>query len=191
MAQQRNIAARAGRWSARHRKLALLGWLAFVLAAMIIGGATGTNYQREEDLGSGESGRADKIIAEGFVDHAGEQVLVQSRGRARSTIPSSRRRSTTSSAGSPASRSWPMSSLRGRTAPASSRRTAARPWCSSTSSETRRLRASVWSRCWRPSHAARPRIRVPIEEFGDASASRAISKAFEEDARQAEFLSLP
>ena len=39
------------------------------------------------------------------------------------------------------------------------------------------------------SQAAHPEFT--IEEFGDASASRAISKAFEEDARQAEFLSLP
>ena len=37
--------------------------------------------------------------------------------------------------------------------------------------------------------AAHPQFR--IEEFGDASARRAISQAFEEDARRAEFLSLP
>ena len=37
-----NIAARAGRWSARHRKTAIFGWLAFVIAAIFIGGAIGT-----------------------------------------------------------------------------------------------------------------------------------------------------
>jgi uncharacterized membrane protein YdfJ with MMPL/SSD domain len=59
MARQPNLAARAGRWSASHRKLAILGWLAFVLAAAVIGGIAGMNYQRDEDLGTGESGRAD------------------------------------------------------------------------------------------------------------------------------------
>src|SRR5687767_342322 len=29
----RNLAARAGRWSARHRKTAILGWIAFVVLA--------------------------------------------------------------------------------------------------------------------------------------------------------------
>ena len=41
MVQQRNLAARAGRWSASHRKTAILGWLAFVIAAVVIGGAAG------------------------------------------------------------------------------------------------------------------------------------------------------
>ena len=81
MSQHHNLAARAGRWSASHRKLAILGWLAFVVAAVVIGGAAGINYQRDEDLGTGESGRADKIIAAGFADHVSEQVLLQSRDR--------------------------------------------------------------------------------------------------------------
>ena len=38
----RNIAARAGRWSAQHRKKAILGWLAFVIVAVFIGGSVGT-----------------------------------------------------------------------------------------------------------------------------------------------------
>src|SRR3954447_11413400 len=80
MAQHRNLAARAGRWSAGHRKTAILGWLAFVVVAALLGGAAGNVYQRDEDLGSGQSGRADKIIAAGFPEHADEQVLVQSRG---------------------------------------------------------------------------------------------------------------
>ena len=51
-----------------------------------------------------------------------------------------------------------MSRLPARTAPAWSRRTTPRPWCSSRSLETRRLHASAWSRCWRPLRAARPLI---------------------------------
>ena len=33
MQPSRNIAARAGRWSAQHRKKAIIGWLAFVILA--------------------------------------------------------------------------------------------------------------------------------------------------------------
>ena len=87
MPHKPHLAARAGRWSARHRKTAILGWLALVLAAVAAGGATGLDYQREEDLGSGESGRADQVIAAGFVDHASEQVLVQSQGSVRVKDP--------------------------------------------------------------------------------------------------------
>src|SRR5207244_3467126 len=37
----RALAARAGRWSAQHRKKAIWGWLAFALIAFMIGGALG------------------------------------------------------------------------------------------------------------------------------------------------------
>ena len=37
--QSTNIAARMGRWSARHRKTAIFGWLAFVAASFAIGSA--------------------------------------------------------------------------------------------------------------------------------------------------------
>src|SRR5215212_10228247 len=33
----RNLAARVGRWSVQHRRTAILGWLAFVVAALVIG----------------------------------------------------------------------------------------------------------------------------------------------------------
>ena len=31
-----NLATRMGRWSARHRKTAIFGWLAFVIAAVVL-----------------------------------------------------------------------------------------------------------------------------------------------------------
>ena len=53
-----NLAARAGRWSARHRKKAIFGWLAFVILAVVIGGSVGTRTLTDEEYGMGESGRA-------------------------------------------------------------------------------------------------------------------------------------
>jgi RND superfamily putative drug exporter len=60
--QSRNLAARAGRWSAQHRKKAILGWFAFVILATVLGGMVGTRTLADEDAGSGESKRGDKIV---------------------------------------------------------------------------------------------------------------------------------
>ena len=79
MKRSTNIAARMGRWSARHRKTAIFGWLAFVVAAVVIGGALGTKQLGDNDTLPGESGRAARILDEGFEQPAGETVLVQSR----------------------------------------------------------------------------------------------------------------
>jgi uncharacterized membrane protein YdfJ with MMPL/SSD domain len=79
--QSRNLAARAGRWSAQHRKTAILGWIAFVVIAAVLGGKVGLNDIDESAQGNGESKRGDMIVeAAGFPEQAGEQVLVQGNG---------------------------------------------------------------------------------------------------------------
>src|SRR3954465_13088045 len=74
----KNFAARAGRWSAQHRKTAIFGWLAFVIAAFVIGGNLGTKTLDEKDLGVGDSGRATKGVDKAFPECAAEQVFVRS-----------------------------------------------------------------------------------------------------------------
>jgi len=79
--QSRNLAARAGRWSAQHRKTAIIGWVLFVVLAVVAGGKVGQQDLAESAAGSGESKRGDKIVAAaGFPERAGEQVLVQGKG---------------------------------------------------------------------------------------------------------------
>jgi uncharacterized membrane protein YdfJ with MMPL/SSD domain len=73
----RNLAARAGRWSAQHRKLAIWGWVAFVVAAVVIGGAVGTKTLSDNEQGVGESGQADRTLERGFPESASERVLIQ------------------------------------------------------------------------------------------------------------------
>src|SRR4051794_32931275 len=73
-----SIAARAGVWSAQHRKTAIWGWLGFVVLAFMIGGATGTKTLETSQSGVGESGQADKTIAAAAPAHAQEMVLIQS-----------------------------------------------------------------------------------------------------------------
>jgi uncharacterized membrane protein YdfJ with MMPL/SSD domain len=78
--QSTNIAARMGRWSAKHRKTAIFGWLAFVIAAFVIGGAVGMKTIDVNDANVGEAHAADHIIRDaGFkLDEQMEYVLVRS-----------------------------------------------------------------------------------------------------------------
>jgi uncharacterized membrane protein YdfJ with MMPL/SSD domain len=76
----RNLASRAGRWSAAHWKTATLGWLAFVVCAVVIDSALGTHRLTNTEMSNGEAARAEKILAgAGIKPPAGESVLVQSR----------------------------------------------------------------------------------------------------------------
>ena len=79
MERSRNLAARAGRWSATHRRIAIAGWFAFVILALLLGSAIGVEEIKDEDSGVGEAREADRAVAEAFPDNPGETVLVQSR----------------------------------------------------------------------------------------------------------------
>jgi RND superfamily putative drug exporter len=78
-----NLAARMGRWSAGHRKTAIFGWLAFVVAAFVVGNAVGTKTIDQNDTNVGQARKADHIIRDaGFsLDEQMEYVLVQSKSR--------------------------------------------------------------------------------------------------------------
>jgi uncharacterized membrane protein YdfJ with MMPL/SSD domain len=79
-AARNHLAARMGRWSARHRKAAIFGWLAFVLLAFVLGGALGTKELTDAGAQAGDAGRAARLFADaGFDRGAPETVLVQSR----------------------------------------------------------------------------------------------------------------
>jgi putative drug exporter of the RND superfamily len=66
------------RWSARHRWIAVAAWLAFVVAAVVAGGAVGTTEMTVQDQATGASGPAD-IALDGadFGELPTENVLVQ------------------------------------------------------------------------------------------------------------------
>jgi uncharacterized membrane protein YdfJ with MMPL/SSD domain len=71
-----SLAERAGRWSAAHRKTAILGWILFVVAASVLGGMAGFSEQDSDD-GIGSSGRADRALSAAFPDRPTESVLVE------------------------------------------------------------------------------------------------------------------
>jgi putative drug exporter of the RND superfamily len=77
------LAARMGRWSARHRKIAIFGWLAFVLASFVMSLALlPMQTIKPKDAGVGEAGKANQILDVAFdLDKTGlgEFVVIQSR----------------------------------------------------------------------------------------------------------------
>jgi putative drug exporter of the RND superfamily len=52
-----------GRWSASHRKTAVVGWLAFVVTAVAIGNAVGTKNNNMQDANVGQSRQAGQILS--------------------------------------------------------------------------------------------------------------------------------
>ena len=80
--QKQNLAARAGRWSAQHRKKAIFGWLVFVDRR-----APDRQQRRDQDDPVRRGGpdrrfRAPaQIVKDSFPQTAGEQVLIQSQDR--------------------------------------------------------------------------------------------------------------
>jgi uncharacterized membrane protein YdfJ with MMPL/SSD domain len=86
--QPRNLAARAGRWSATHRKTAVIGWILFVVLATVIGGKVGQKNLEPSAMGNGESKRGDMIVdAADFPATVGERVLIQGTGSIKSDDP--------------------------------------------------------------------------------------------------------
>jgi RND superfamily putative drug exporter len=80
-ANDRNVAARAGRWSATHPKTAILGWFAFVALALVLGGQVEKKSIPDYENFNGSSAKAELAIHNHFPDSpASENVLVKGDG---------------------------------------------------------------------------------------------------------------
>ena len=174
----RNLAARAGRWSARHRKAAVFGWILFVVLATVVGGKVGQNTLDESAAGNGESKRGNMLVAAGFPEQAGEQVLVQG---APSEINSAARDIRTrlgriegiTDVAPPVASSDGRSIVVGFTIPGSEE-------------QAERLVERPLAAVAAVQHE-HPNVRV--EQFGDASAAKAIAAQDATDAKNAERIS--
>ena len=75
---RRGLVVRVASWSATHKWIAIVLWLAFVAAAIVGGGAVGTKETEDGDGGVGASAGADKaLIQADFDDPFTESVLVR------------------------------------------------------------------------------------------------------------------
>jgi hypothetical protein len=73
-----NFAARMAHWSAGHRKTAILGWLAFVLVAFMVGNSLGTKEISDLDTYSGEAREAEVALDRAGLRPVEEVVFIQS-----------------------------------------------------------------------------------------------------------------
>jgi uncharacterized membrane protein YdfJ with MMPL/SSD domain len=184
-----NLAARAGHWSARHRKLAIGGWLAFVIGAFVIGNLVGTRTLKDADTGNGSSRVADEAIDRAdFPKRADENVLVQARGTERPELAPAvhdviRRLNRTPHVTHVAD----PYTARGQIS--KDGRSALVTFSIPGNDDQTKDRVDASLATTAAAQRAHPRLR--IEQFGDASANKALEKALGNDFRRAETLSLP
>jgi uncharacterized membrane protein YdfJ with MMPL/SSD domain len=76
----RGLAARLGTWSSKHRKKAVFGWIALLLVALAAGGV-GAKKLSPAGESNGDSARAERLLDHGgFRQPAGEEVMLQVHG---------------------------------------------------------------------------------------------------------------
>ena len=183
----KNIAARMGRWSAQHRKKAIGGWLAFVIIAFVIGGALGVKAPESEQAYVGDSGKAHQLVDDHFPTQNDESIILQGEGPALKaavddTVAAVSKQPGVYDVQSPfAKGNENQISEDGRSVLVNLKlrgdETQAEESVGAVLDATRRVQQ------------ANPDVYVG--EFGMASASKALSQAFEDDFRKAETLSLP
>ena len=187
-----NFAARAGRWSARHRKAAVLGWIGFVIAAFALGQLAGTKQLAKQDSGTGESLRGDQILYDAFPRHAEESVLVQS---SRVTVRDTAFRGAVADIVKRMDAQRAVLSVEDPYARGNAGQLAASGHAALVtmklrgSSDTATDRIDPVLAATAAAQRAHPDLRV--EQFGDASSDKALSKVFADDFKKAEALSIP
>jgi uncharacterized membrane protein YdfJ with MMPL/SSD domain len=187
-----NIAARFGRWSAHHWKTAVIGWIVFVVASVALGSAIGTKKLSDANSGVGSSGHADKVLDREFPRPASEQVLVQSKS---STVRDPGFRAAVNDVSAHMARTGLVKNIRSPLAAANSGQVSKDGHSALVTFDVKgdsdkaddkadRLMAATAA-----VQRAHPGLR--IEEAGDATADKALSKSFSDDFARARTLSLP
>src|ERR671921_259668 len=186
------FAARAGRWSAQHRKTAIWGWIAFVVVAFVIGGAVGVKKPTDY-IGPGDSGRADQLALDHFPKDASESVLIQAAKGG--TVRDSAVRAAVDDT---------IAAVSGKPRVAEVKSPYAKGNQNQISKDGRSVLVNFKVRgdeeqstdAIDPVVTAVAQVKaqnpgVFVGQFGAASANKALSKSFEDDFKKAETLSLP
>ncbi len=190
MQRKQNIAARAARWSTAHRKIAIFGWLAFVVVSVMIGGAVGMKELSNSEATPGEAGRAEVAVERSHLEPNAEEVLIQSKElktddpafRAAIADTAARLRALPSVAelGSPVSGGGRVSAD-GHSALIEFQ----------IPGEVEAAEAKVDRILATTAAAQRAHPELRIEQFGGVSANEALEAVFSEDLKKAETTSLP
>jgi uncharacterized membrane protein YdfJ with MMPL/SSD domain len=193
MNQTRNLAARAGRWSSQHRFKAISLWLVFVVLAVFAGNAISTETLDED--GVRESRAADDAVAEAFPDRVDETVLVQNealtaddpqfQATVDDVVTELRATENVEKVASPYAADSGQISADGHSALVTFK--IPEPADDSDTEVTDLVEAPLAT--VGSLDQAHPDFR--IEQFGDASADKALSESFDEDFQRAETTALP
>jgi uncharacterized membrane protein YdfJ with MMPL/SSD domain len=193
MQNRANFTARAARWSAAHRKTAVLGWLGFVVVALLIGSSAGMVTLKAGEGQNGQSRLADQTLAQQFPrERAVEEVLFES---PRAPLAGTDYRAGVEDLVARLSRTPSVASIKSPLAPGNQgqiskdRRAALLTFEIAGDPSTAQDRVGPALAATAAVQAAHPSLF--IGEVGDASANKAINKRIAQDFQRAEVTSLP
>jgi uncharacterized membrane protein YdfJ with MMPL/SSD domain len=187
------FAARAGRWSAKHRKKAIWGWLAFVAVAFVIGNVVGMKKPDNQNDYIGQSGKAERLLDDHYPKQVEEDVIVQAPKGGSANEPAARKAVDDVMAAvrtKPGVAELKSPFAKGNESQLSKdgRSVIVRFKLKGDDDQTKKRIDPVVAAVDR-AKAANPAVFVG--QFGEASANKAISKSFSDDFKKAETLSLP
>jgi putative drug exporter of the RND superfamily len=192
-AQRSGLAARLGRWSAEHRGKAILLWVAFLVVALLAGGVGSKKLTRAGEV-TGDSAKAERLLDHGgFESPAAEEVLIQTRngGGIDSTIG---RRATQDVIAAVAG-TRRVENIRSPFAPGNSGQNS-RDGRSALVLFTMKGKHDTAKKRVQPvvnavENVARGEPGLRIEQFGEASAGKALNDTVGKDFKRAEKSSIP
>ena len=190
---RRNVAGAVGAWSARHRRVMISAWLLFVIGAYLVGGLIGQRNLTDAQMGNGSSGRATRLYEQAFPYHTGEEVLIQGRSSVRLGNPVF-----TAAVTDLVGRLRSLPTVSDIQSPLSPANAALRSGDGrsmlltfSIAGDSNQAQRNVVAALAVTAATARAHPQLRIEEFGTASANKALIKAYDHDFQTAEHTSLP
>jgi putative drug exporter of the RND superfamily len=188
-----SLAGRLGTWSSEHRAKAILLWIALLLVALVAAG-TGAKLLSNSGESAGDSAKAERLLEHGgFKQPAGEQVLLQVRGSGSIRTTPGRRAAHEIVAAVAATHR--VKNVRSPFAAGNggqiSRdgRSALVLFSMKGKADTAEKRVEPVVDAVKRVGAANPQVR--IEQFGQASANKALNDTIGKDFKRAESISIP
>jgi uncharacterized membrane protein YdfJ with MMPL/SSD domain len=187
------IAARLGRWSSEHRAKAILAWIALLLVALAAAGV-GAKTLSPSGESTGESAKAERLLEHGgFRQPAAEEVLLQARGDG--TVDSAGGRRVAREVVAAVSATRLVKNVRNPFSPGNGGqlsqddRSALVLFSMKGKADTADRRVQPVVAAVKRLAEANPQLR--IEEFGQASAGKALNDTVGKDFKRAEGISIP
>jgi uncharacterized membrane protein YdfJ with MMPL/SSD domain len=187
------IAARLGRWSSEHRAKAILAWIALLLVALVAA-SVGAKTLSPSGESAGQSAKAERLLEHGgFRQPAAEEVLLQVRGDG--TIDNAAGRQLAREVVATVSATRRVEHVRNPFSPGNGGqlshdgRSALVLFSMKGKADTADKRVQPVVAAVKGLAEANPQLR--IEEFGQASANKALNDTVGKDFKRAEGISIP